>query len=205
MSEALDAARYELALANRIIAHEGVLDGFGHVSIRHPHDPSRYLLARSRSPELIEPVRPPRIHAQFGARRRAEGRNVWRAGHSRLHLSGAAGCERGLPSPFGLGAAVLRHRHRARAGLSHGAGDGPRGAVLGQPRRFRRYRPYGGQARRGAFAGKGARSELDGADAPPWRDASRAGRCANWYSAPSIRASMPKFSCARWRSAKSAR
>jgi HCOMODA/2-hydroxy-3-carboxy-muconic semialdehyde decarboxylase len=55
MSEALDAARYELALANRIIAHEGVLDGFGHVSIRHPHDPSRYLLARSRSPELIEP------------------------------------------------------------------------------------------------------------------------------------------------------
>lgn len=55
MSNALDEARYELALANRIIAHEGVLDGFGHVSIRHPHDPGRYLLARSRSPELIEP------------------------------------------------------------------------------------------------------------------------------------------------------
>jgi ribulose-5-phosphate 4-epimerase/fuculose-1-phosphate aldolase len=55
MSSALDAARYELALANRIIAHEGVLDGFGHVSIRHPNDPGRYLLARSRSPELIEP------------------------------------------------------------------------------------------------------------------------------------------------------
>ena len=55
MSETLDAARYELALANRIIAHEGVLDGFGHVSIRHPNDPSRYILARSRSPELIEP------------------------------------------------------------------------------------------------------------------------------------------------------
>src|ERR1700733_9867472 len=54
MSSVLDAARYELALANRIIAHEGVLDGFGHVSMRHPHDPSRYLLARSRSPELIE-------------------------------------------------------------------------------------------------------------------------------------------------------
>ncbi len=55
MSSDLDAAHYELALANRIIAHEGVLDGFGHVSIRHPNDPSRYLLARSRSPELIEP------------------------------------------------------------------------------------------------------------------------------------------------------
>jgi len=55
MTSALDAARYELALANRIIAHEGVLDGFGHVSARHPGDPTRYLLARSRSPELIEP------------------------------------------------------------------------------------------------------------------------------------------------------
>jgi ribulose-5-phosphate 4-epimerase/fuculose-1-phosphate aldolase len=55
MPESLDEARYELALANRIIAQEGVLDGFGHVSMRHPRDPSRYLLARSRSPELIEP------------------------------------------------------------------------------------------------------------------------------------------------------
>ena len=55
MTNSLDEVRYELALANRIIAHEGVLDGFGHVSVRHPHDPNRYLLARSRSPELIEP------------------------------------------------------------------------------------------------------------------------------------------------------
>src|SRR5579862_7722797 len=55
MPEALADARYQLALANRIIAHEGVLDGFGHVSIRHPDRPDRYLLARSRSPELIEP------------------------------------------------------------------------------------------------------------------------------------------------------
>jgi ribulose-5-phosphate 4-epimerase/fuculose-1-phosphate aldolase len=55
MANPVDDARYELALANRIIAHEGVLDGFGHVSVRHPSDPKRYLLARSRSPELIEP------------------------------------------------------------------------------------------------------------------------------------------------------
>ncbi len=36
MTMSLDDLRYELALANRIIAHEGVLDGFGHVSVRHP-------------------------------------------------------------------------------------------------------------------------------------------------------------------------
>ncbi len=45
----------ELALANRILGHEGVLDAFGHVSVRHPGDPGRYLLPRSRSPLLIEP------------------------------------------------------------------------------------------------------------------------------------------------------
>jgi ribulose-5-phosphate 4-epimerase/fuculose-1-phosphate aldolase len=45
----------ELALANRILAHEGVLDAFGHVSVRHPNDPNRYFLSRSRSPLLIEP------------------------------------------------------------------------------------------------------------------------------------------------------
>ena len=45
----------ELALANRILSHEGVLDAFGHVSVRHPYDPTRYLLSRSRSPLLVEP------------------------------------------------------------------------------------------------------------------------------------------------------
>jgi len=51
----LDEARSQLATANHILAREGVLDAFGHVSMRHPSNPARYLLARSRSPELIEP------------------------------------------------------------------------------------------------------------------------------------------------------
>jgi ribulose-5-phosphate 4-epimerase/fuculose-1-phosphate aldolase len=45
----------QLAVANRILGHEGVIDAFGHVSIRHPHHPGRYLLSRSRSPLLVEP------------------------------------------------------------------------------------------------------------------------------------------------------
>jgi ribulose-5-phosphate 4-epimerase/fuculose-1-phosphate aldolase len=48
------AAIGDLVAANRILANEGVLDAFGHVSIRHPADPGRYLLSRSRSPELVE-------------------------------------------------------------------------------------------------------------------------------------------------------
>jgi ribulose-5-phosphate 4-epimerase/fuculose-1-phosphate aldolase len=51
----LEQARYDLAVASRMLAHEGVLDAFGHVSLRHPGDPQRYLLPRSRSPQLIEP------------------------------------------------------------------------------------------------------------------------------------------------------
>jgi HCOMODA/2-hydroxy-3-carboxy-muconic semialdehyde decarboxylase len=47
--------RYDIALANRMLANEGVLDAFGHVSARHPSDPGKYLLSRSRSPQLIEP------------------------------------------------------------------------------------------------------------------------------------------------------
>lgn len=43
-----------LVTANRIVAHENVCDSYGHVSIRHPLDPNRYLLACSRSPSIVE-------------------------------------------------------------------------------------------------------------------------------------------------------
>jgi ribulose-5-phosphate 4-epimerase/fuculose-1-phosphate aldolase len=43
----------ELAIANRILAHEGVVDAFGHVSMRHPRRPERFFMARSRAPELV--------------------------------------------------------------------------------------------------------------------------------------------------------
>jgi ribulose-5-phosphate 4-epimerase/fuculose-1-phosphate aldolase len=56
MSPELDRAVRDLVLANRILAHENVTDAYGHVSIRHPHNPERYLLARSRSPQLVEAV-----------------------------------------------------------------------------------------------------------------------------------------------------
>jgi ribulose-5-phosphate 4-epimerase/fuculose-1-phosphate aldolase len=51
----LDAAREVLARANRMIANEGVLDAFGHVTMRHPTDPDRYLMSYSRGPELVQP------------------------------------------------------------------------------------------------------------------------------------------------------
>ncbi len=43
----------DLVAANRILAQQGVLDGWGHVSVRHNRDPNRFLLSRSLAPELI--------------------------------------------------------------------------------------------------------------------------------------------------------
>jgi len=43
----------DLVAANRILADQGVVDGYGHVSARHNLDPNRYLLARSMAPELV--------------------------------------------------------------------------------------------------------------------------------------------------------
>lgn len=50
----LGEARRKLVDANRILGNEGILDAFGHVSVRHPDDPTRFLLSRARAPELVE-------------------------------------------------------------------------------------------------------------------------------------------------------
>ena len=43
----------DLVAANRILAAQGILPGYGHVSVRHPEDPTRYFLSRSLAPELV--------------------------------------------------------------------------------------------------------------------------------------------------------
>jgi ribulose-5-phosphate 4-epimerase/fuculose-1-phosphate aldolase len=43
----------ELVIANRILAHEDVVDAYGHVSVRHPEKPDHYFLARSLAPEFV--------------------------------------------------------------------------------------------------------------------------------------------------------
>lgn len=43
----------DLTLASRILARHGVLDAWGHVSMRHPDVPQRYLMSRARAPALI--------------------------------------------------------------------------------------------------------------------------------------------------------
>jgi len=43
----------DLVVANHILANEGVVDGYGHVSVRNPVDPNRYFLARAGAPALV--------------------------------------------------------------------------------------------------------------------------------------------------------
>ncbi|MGH7301296.1 MAG: class II aldolase/adducin family protein [Candidatus Rokuibacteriota bacterium] len=43
----------DLVAANRILAAQGVVDAWGHVSVRHDRDPARYLMSRSLAPELV--------------------------------------------------------------------------------------------------------------------------------------------------------
>ena len=45
----------ELVLANKILYARGVVDGFGHVSVRHGSDPECFLLARNMAPSLVKP------------------------------------------------------------------------------------------------------------------------------------------------------
>ena len=43
----------DLVAANRILAMQGVLDAYGHVSVRSPSDASRFYMSRSLAPQLV--------------------------------------------------------------------------------------------------------------------------------------------------------
>ncbi len=51
----LQRATSDLVIANRILAHHGVFDEYGHVSVRHPDAPDRFLLARDCAAAFVEP------------------------------------------------------------------------------------------------------------------------------------------------------
>jgi ribulose-5-phosphate 4-epimerase/fuculose-1-phosphate aldolase len=46
----------DLAAASRILADQDVVDAFGHVTVRHPTNPERFLMTRSLAPALATPA-----------------------------------------------------------------------------------------------------------------------------------------------------
>ena len=53
MTEDLTELRRELVTALQILCNEGVLDTFGHISVRHPSDPGRFLIPYSAAPNCV--------------------------------------------------------------------------------------------------------------------------------------------------------
>ena len=51
-----DALIQDLAAASRILFAQGVVDGYGHVSMRHPGAPGRFLMSRAMAPALATPA-----------------------------------------------------------------------------------------------------------------------------------------------------
>lgn len=54
MTNSLAELRRDLAAAYRMVANEGIVDAFGHISLRHPDNPNRYFLSRSLAPALVQ-------------------------------------------------------------------------------------------------------------------------------------------------------
>lgn len=55
-SAELNQVRREVAVANHVLYDQGILDGFGHASARHPGRPDRFLLSRNLAPPLVTPA-----------------------------------------------------------------------------------------------------------------------------------------------------
>ena len=45
----------DLVASNRILAEHGVIDAYGHVSMRSPDNPKRFFIARAIAPETVQP------------------------------------------------------------------------------------------------------------------------------------------------------
>ena len=57
-----DAALVDkLVMANRILYRRGVVDGFGHVSVRHDKSPDHFLLSCNRAPGVVRRAVPARL------------------------------------------------------------------------------------------------------------------------------------------------
>jgi hypothetical protein len=50
----LDDLLEDLVTANHVLARLGIVDSFGHISIRHPDRPDRFFLSCSRAPERVK-------------------------------------------------------------------------------------------------------------------------------------------------------
>ena len=142
----------DLAAASRILAAQGVVDGFGHVSLRHPAAPDRYLMARSLAPALVTPgdIIEYDLDSNPLQRERRAASFLERFIHGEIYKA-RPDIHADRAQPFAVGDPV-------RAGRRADAGDVPQRGVhrrgragVRHPRKVRRHRHAGRQRARRAW------------------------------------------------------
>ena len=77
----LELALEDLVAANHILADHGIFDAFGHVSLRHPHDASRFWLSRNLAPGRVTVDDLLEFEVQTGEPVQADGPRVYLERH----------------------------------------------------------------------------------------------------------------------------
>ena len=172
MDDAVATLTAELVVANHILFHQGVVDGFGHVSARHPARPGHFLMARSMAPALVQASDILELD-QDGEPVVAGGPAVYleRFIHSEIYrvradVMGVVHSHSPSVVPFQRGA-----QHDAAPDRPHLRLSRHPHADLRNPRMRRRgQRPAGPRPPAGRGAGAVARRRVRGADARAWLD-----------------------------------
>src|ERR1700730_8793085 len=115
----------DLVVANGVLYHKSIVDGLGHVSVRHDKDPQMYVLAAARG--------------SCGLRSRQQCAHLARAAplqralYSWRDLQGAPGCALGRALPHAGAGDVLRLPDPVAPALSHERVSRARGRALRDP------------------------------------------------------------------------
>jgi ribulose-5-phosphate 4-epimerase/fuculose-1-phosphate aldolase len=117
----------DLVAANRILADQGVLDGYGHVSVRDPEHPDRFFLSRSLAPEMVtaDDVLEHDLEGNVVSPRAGVNPFLERFIHagiyrSRPDVNAVVHCHSPSLIPFGVTAAQLRPLYHMSAFLAGG-------------------------------------------------------------------------------------
>ena len=182
----LDNLFEELVTANRILAREGVVDSFGHVSARHPDNPKHFFLSRARAPDCIETddIMEFTLEGEpVDARGRAPYLERFIHGgvyEARPDVNSVVHNHSPSVIPFGV------TDQQAQAAPAHVRQYRPRGADLGFARQVRRHRAAGRERGHGPRPRARDRPAPHHPDARPRRDRRRARTSAMRCSSRSI-------------------
>ena len=141
-SDKLERAKRDVVIANRILAMHDVVDAYGHVAIRHPDDPDKFLISRSLAPETGDA----RGHQVVGLDGKVIGddRPAYGSGSFTPRSSDPPRTQLLRPRALRIDSALQHHKEPLRA-VVNGLGSRFRRPRLGHRRSVRRPHQLDGQ------------------------------------------------------------